>query len=95
MSEISLTDASNNWYVYIVKCSDDSLYTGITINVERRLQEHNSNSLYGAKYTRARRPVYLVYQEVLDSRSMATKRECEIRRLSRLEKEALINRCRP
>jgi len=80
----------NHWYVYIVRCSDDSLYTGITMDVARRVREHNSDDLQGAKYTRARRPVYPVYQEMFNSRSKATKRECEIKRLNRIAKETLI-----
>jgi putative endonuclease len=89
MSDIS---DKEHWYVYIVKCSDDSLYTGITRDVERRVQEHNCNNMQGAKYTRARRPVFLVYQELLCSRSRAMKRECEIKRLQKIEKETLIRR---
>lgn len=80
----------DNWYVYIVKCADDTLYTGITMDVGRRIVEHNNDGLYGAKYTRGRRPVCLVYQELLDSRSEAARRESEIKQLSRMEKETLI-----
>jgi len=86
-----MTVISSKWYVYIVKCSDDSLYTGITIDIKRRIREHNSDDLQGAKYTRARRPVCLVYQELFTSRSKAMKREYEIKRLNRMEKEALIS----
>lgn len=90
-----IVDDADNWYVYIVKCSDGSLYTGITMDVDRRVQEHNSDDIYGAKYTRARRPVYLLYQELLGSRSSAAKRECEIKRLHRIDKETLIGLNRP
>ena len=83
-------DSPDNWYVYIVKCADDTLYTGITMDVGRRIVEHNNDDLYGAKYTRGRRPVCLVYQELLDSRSAAARRESEIKQLSRVEKETLI-----
>ncbi len=82
----------SNWYVYIIRCSDESLYTGITIDIERRIDEHNNSDLLGARYTRTRSPVKLVYQESLDSRSEATKREYKIKRLSRTEKEALLKK---
>ena len=78
------------WYVYIVRCSDNSLYTGIAMDVKRRIDEHNNDNKTGAKYTRARRPVKLVYKEEVTSRSEAASRECIIKKLSKLEKEALI-----
>ncbi|MEA2100775.1 MAG: GIY-YIG nuclease family protein [Campylobacterota bacterium] len=78
------------YFVYILKCNDDTLYTGIAIDVDKRLIEHNS-SLKGAKYTRARRPVVLVYKEILEDRSSACKREYAIKQLSRDEKKVLIN----
>jgi putative endonuclease len=79
-----------NWNVYIVRCVDDSLYTGIAKDVARRVEEHNANNLLAANYTRARRPVTLVYQEAVATRSAAGKREYEVKRMSRAEKEALI-----
>lgn len=79
-----------DWYIYIVKCSDKSLYTGITRDVKRRIEEHNSNDLLGARYTRCRRPVTLVYVENAGSRSEATKREAAIKKLRRDEKKSLI-----
>jgi putative endonuclease len=79
------------YYVYIVKCSDDTYYTGIAKDVEKRLDEHN-NSSKGAKYTKARRPVKLMYKESCDDRSKASKREYAIKRLLRVEKVALIER---
>ncbi len=75
--------------VYIVECSDRTLYTGWTTNMEKRLQEHNEGK-DGAKYTRSRRPVKLVYQEPCSTRSDALKREREIKRMSRTEKLLLI-----
>ena len=78
-----------SFYVYIVRCSDDTLYTGITTELKRRIEEHNS-SLKGAKYTRVRRPVCLVYKEVCKDRSSASKREYAIKKLSRAKKLALI-----
>ena len=78
------------WYVYIVQCCDATLYTGISTNPETRVAEHN-NGQYAAKYTRARRPVSLLYTEPAASRSAALKREIAIKRLSRQAKLALIN----
>lgn len=83
------TEAHDAWYVYILRCADDTLYTGIAKDVERRLDEHNAGTL-GAKYTRPRRPVALVYREAAPDRSEAARRECAIKRLSRSDKEALI-----
>jgi len=78
------------WYIYILQCSDNTLYTGITTNLKRRIIEHNSSNL-GAKYTKMRRPVKLVYSEELENRSQATKREIEIKKMKREEKEKLVN----
>jgi putative endonuclease len=80
---------SAKFFVYILKCVDGSLYTGYTNDLEKRLTAHNSSST-GAKYTRARRPVELVYFEESDSKASAQKREYEIKRLSRHEKLDLI-----
>ena len=78
------------YYVYIVKCSDTTLYTGITTDVKRRVDEHN-HSEKGAKYTKLRRPVSLVYVEEVANRSIASKREYAIKKLSRSAKLALID----
>ena len=78
-------------FVYILRCADDTLYCGYTTDIARRLTEHNGEGkLLGAKYTKARRPVSLVYQEAFPSRSDATKREAAIKKLSRKEKELLL-----
>ena len=82
--------AADAWQVYIVRCADDSLYTGIARDLERRIAEHNANNGPGASYTRSRRPVTLVYQEAAADRSTASKREYRIKQLSRAEKLALI-----
>ena len=82
-------EEEKDWWVYIVTCSDESLYTGITTDRERRIVEHN-DSKKGAKYTRNRRPVDLVYSEMHPDRSTASKREYEIKKLSRAEKLKLI-----
>ena len=73
------------WTVYILRCADGSLYTGVTRDVARRVKEHNSNKL-AARYTRARRPVMLVYQEPARTRSAACKREYQIKQLTRRDK---------
>ncbi|TXR54584.1 GIY-YIG nuclease family protein [Reinekea thalattae] len=78
------------WFVYLVRCSDQSLYTGITNNIERRLKQHNGLLAGGARYTAARRPVTLVYQEQAADRSQASKREYQLRKLSRDKKIQLI-----
>ena len=78
------------WYVYVLRCADNSLYTGVALDVNKRLDEHNGVTKNGAKYTHARRPVELVYQEPADSRSEACKREYVIRNLKKSQKENLI-----
>jgi len=79
-----------NWHVYIARCSDGSYYTGVAIDVAKRINEHNFSNTVGARYTRSRRPVSLIYQERHASRSHACKREHEIKCLSREAKEILI-----
>ena len=79
------------YFVYIVECSDKTLYTGIATDVKRRIDEHNSSDK-GAKYTKARRPVKLLYSEKLNNRSDATKREYAIKKLSREKKLQLIKK---
>lgn len=76
------------WYLYILQCGDGSLYTGITTDVEKRLEAHRSGN--GAKYTRGRSPLELKYRESCGTHSDALKRELEIKHLSREEKLALI-----
>lgn len=75
-------------YTYIVKCSDDTLYTGYTNDIDHRLKMHNEKK--GAKYTRSRTPVELVYLEESDSKSQALKREAAIKKLTRQQKKKLI-----
>lgn len=78
------------YFVYILKCADETLYTGIATELERRIEEHNGPDK-GAKYTRVRRPVRLVYSEEYPDRSTASKREYEIKKkMSRAEKLELI-----
>ena len=78
-----------NWNIYIILCSDDSLYTGITTDIERRLRQHGTGR--GAKYFRGRRPERLLYLESGHSRSSAGKREVEIKGMKRTEKCLLIS----
>lgn len=77
-----------NHYTYILRCSDSSLYTGYTNDLERRIEKHNKGS--GAKYTKGRRPVRVVYAELYREKSPAMSREYEIKQLSKSEKEELV-----
>ena len=78
-----------NWLVYMLECSDNSIYTGITNNLEERLKKHQSGN--GAKYLRGRLPIKVVYKENFINRSEATKREIYIKKMSKKEKKSLIN----
>lgn len=79
-----------SWAVYILQCSDNSLYTGVTTDLERRIKEHNCCNKKGAKYTRNRRPVSLLYSEPHENRQQACKREAAIKKLSRSQKLTLV-----
>ncbi len=79
-----------DWTVYILRCKDNSLYTGITRDLARRLDEHNNNNRLASAYTRSRRPVKLVFQETHKNRSSASKREAEIKKMDKTQKEILI-----
>lgn len=76
------------WYVYVVECSDGTLYTGVATDLDKRLEEHNIG--IGAKYTRGRRPVKIVHFEEYGSRSEACRREYQIKQLSKKKKLALV-----
>ena len=78
----------SNWYLYILRCKDDTLYTGITTDVEKRLEAHRTGK--GAKYTRGRSPLELVYRESCGSHSDALKREHQVKMLTREAKQNLI-----
>ena len=84
-------ETSKCWVVYILKCKDDTLYTGITDDLEKRLKAHNEGK--GAKYTRGRGPVKLYYRECCTDKSAALRREIAIKKLSRQEKLQLIKLC--
>jgi predicted GIY-YIG superfamily endonuclease len=77
-----------SWHVYIVQCRDGSLYTGVAKDLEKRIAQHNKGK--GAKYTRSRRPVTLVYQEPVEDKGQALRRELDIKQWSRQAKLALI-----
>jgi len=79
---------ANTWKLYILRCGDGTLYTGITTDVEKRLEAHRTGK--GAKYTRGRGPLELVYSEDCGDHSAALKRELEVKKLTREEKETLI-----
>tara|TARA_Y100000310_G_scaffold182230_1_gene182288 strand:+ start:1171 stop:1431 length:261 start_codon:yes stop_codon:yes gene_type:complete len=81
---------SDHWYLYVLLCSDGSYYTGVTVDVDRRLREHNASKA-GAKYTRSRRPVKLLFYEKFQTRSAAQKAEYQFKKLTRKQKEKLIN----
>ena len=78
------------WFLYVVECADTSLYTGITTDLDRRIDEHNRLSR-GAKYTRSRRPVRLIYSKIFSDRSTASSAEAKFKRLTRRKKLEVIN----
>ena len=81
----------NMWQVYILKCADGTFYTGMTTDLERRIHEHNDSKL-GAKYTRGRRPVEIVYARNFKNKSLVSKEEVRIKKMNRKEKKELIAR---
>lgn len=85
-NEVGMEQIAN--YTYMVRCADGSLYTGWTNHIEKRMQDHNSGK--GAKYTRGRGPVELVYLEISDSKQEAMRKEAYYKRLTRRQKEAMI-----
>ncbi len=84
-----MKDSADSWYVYMAICNDQTIYTGIAKDLQKRLAEHN-NGVNGAKYTRSRRPVKIVFQEEQPSRSAATKRELQLKKMTRAKKLQLI-----
>lgn len=79
------------WHVYLLRCADGTLYTGITTDVTRRVEEHNSGRARGARYTAGRRPVVLAYSEMAEGRSEAARREAAIKKLDLAAKLALCS----
>lgn len=92
MSATAVSDTKSPWYVYMLQCADGSLYTGVTTDADRRLRQHNGELVGGARYTRARRPVALVYREACANRSEACRLEARIKRYSRAEKLLLARK---
>lgn len=88
-------DPAAGWYVYMLRCADGSLYTGVARDVERRLRQHNGELAGGARYTSGRRPVTLLWSEAHRDRAAAQSREATLKRLSRRGKLALIRRGTP
>ena len=86
--KLSPEPPGNCWFVYLLRCADGTLYTGIAKDVSRRCQQHNAGN--ASRYTRCRLPVAVVYQEGHANRSLALRREAAIKALSRRQKEALI-----
>lgn len=82
------------WSLYIIRCRDGELYTGVTTDVNRRFVEHQGGGPRAAKYLKGKAPLQLVYQELVGSRSEALKREIQIKKLSRQQKLALLNASR-
>lgn len=89
MDEVDADPSADTWWVYILRCADGSLYTGITKDVNRRYEQHNAGA--ASRYTRGRVPVSLVYQEPQATQSLALKREAAIKVMSRQQKESLIH----
>ena len=87
---MTIIHEDKHWYVYLLKCSDNSYYTGITTDLQRRLSEHN-NSKKGAKYTRSRRPVELLCSFIVENRSVASKEELKIKKMKRQDKINYFN----
>ncbi len=90
----TMDQRNSSYYVYIVRCSDDTLYTGSTGNLENRILSHNGELKGGARYTRGRRPVTLVYSEHFNTLAEARARESAIKRLTRRGKEKLVENWR-
>ena len=84
---------AKNWYLYTLLCADGTYYTGVTTDIQRRLNEHNT-SPKGAKYTKTRRPAKLIYSKYFIDRSSAQKAEYKFKRLTRKQKEKIINESR-
>ena len=93
--EDNLESKKELWYVYIAECSDGTFYTGITNNIKRREKEHNTSNIKGARYTRTRRPVHVVYREERCGRGEATIREREIKKMKKDKKQELASKSFP
>ena len=81
---------NGKWTVYLLRCADDTLYCGITTDLNKRLRQHNGGLVGGAKYTKPRQPCHVVYSEYVQDRSRASKREAEIKKMPKIDKENLV-----
>jgi len=90
VSKAGAVDSARPWYVYLLRCADGSLYTGVATDVQRRLRQHNGELVGGAQYTRGRRPVALLWTEAWEDRSAAQRREAAIKRWPRTKKLRLL-----
>ena len=88
LEEAGERELDQGWFLYILRCSTDTLYTGVTKDLQHRLKMHNDGK--ASRYTRVRRPVQLIYYEDCASRAQALVRECKVKALSRKEKEKLV-----
>ena len=91
-AESEIATPASQWFTYMLRCADNSLYTGVTTDLERRLHEHNHCDKKGARYTRVRRPVKLVYSEPCENRAHACQREAAIKKLTRPQKLKLLTK---
>ena len=91
-TEQACSVSKNTWFVYLLRCADDTLYCGVTTNLQKRLRQHNGELVGGAKYTKVRQPCELVYSETSEDRRSATKREYAIKQLTRSQKLVLISK---
>jgi len=81
----------NNWFLYLIRCRNGRLYTGITTDVERRFEEHNSGDKKGSKYLRGKAPLKLVMKKRIGDRSMALRVEAKVKKLPKIKKELLVD----
>ena len=84
-------EANDQWHLYILRCKDETLYTGITNNLQRRFEEHQSNSPRCAKYLRGRQPLTMIYHTAFDSKSLALKAEIKVKKLTANQKRLLAS----
>ena len=81
----------NNWFLYLIRCKNGKLYTGITTDVERRFEEHESSDKKGSKYLRGKAPLKLVMKKKIGNKSMALRIEAKVKKLSKIKKELLVD----